>query len=462
MIAASRLRRVAILAGIAGLIASRMNPQMKRNGSGADESTGDSELWMFNQYAKSHDMAGGTRHFEFSTILRAQGWTTTIFATPYSLKTAAFERPVSKLKPSIERNEQDVRFVWLYTTPYASNGASRYLNMLSFMANAGWAGVRRSKPSLIIGSSPHLLSALAAWGVSRRHRVPFVLEIRDLWPDTIIQLGVRNPAIIRPLQLIERFLYERADAIIALTDGIRTGIIKKSVPAEKVHMIPNGTQKPAPLDAELRAADRRRYSWDDKTIAIWMGAHNPANGLEFVVEAARQLRDRENLRIVFVGDGSDKPKLIAQAAELPNVQFLDQVPKNDVSRMLRAADIGMLHSRAFEAFTGARPNKLFDYMSAGLPIVCAVPGEASALVQEAGCGIDAEWENAASIAGGIAFLADDEPFRRRLGAQGFQHVIQKHSREASAIALNQLLREVERNHQITARQPHFSMAGQES
>jgi glycosyltransferase involved in cell wall biosynthesis len=162
-----------------------------------------------------------------------------------------------------------------------------------------------------------------------------------------------------------------------------------------------------------------------------------------------------------VGDGTDKPKLIAQAKGMRNVQFLEQVPNDAVSPMLRAADIGILHSRAFDAFTGARPNKLFDYMSAGLPIVCAVPGEAFALVQAAESGIEAEWENPSSIAKSITVLADEANLRRRLGSNGHAHVIEKHSREASSVALNRVLRQVERK-QFDSKAVHLSTAVQES
>lgn len=396
-------------------------------------------VWMFNHYATPPDMAGGTRHYELATLLKEYDWNPVIFATAFNHRTGEFDRPSSWSRPLTKKAESGVNFVWLYSTPYADNGAHRYLNMVSFAGTSLIAGIRGSKPAVVIGSSPHLLAAFSAWIVSQWHRVPFVLEIRDLWPDSLVQLGLSNAAIINSLSMIERFLYRRASAIIALTHGIADGIIEKGVSPEKVVLIPNAAKRPRPLDPENRAAERHRRGWQDRTVAIWIGAHGPANGLEHVVDAARLLAHRDDILFAFVGDGPDKSDLTARAVGLHNIEFHDPVPKESVSQILRAADIGILHSRAFHAFTGARPNKLFDYMAAGLPIVCAIPGEALNVVEEAGAGIGAEWENAQSISDGICQLASSPDFRARIGTSGFTHVSHGHSREDTAITLHELL-----------------------
>ena len=175
---------------------------------------------------------------------------------------------------------------------------------------------------------------------------------------------------------------------------------------------------------------------------VWAGAHNPMNGLDVVVEAAKHLVDRPDLLIVFIGDGSLKRQLIMQARGLPNVQFYDPVPKTEIGPWLRAADIGLVHSRRFELFSGARPNKLFEYMAAGLPIVSTVPGEAWRLIQEADAGVHAEWENPVSLAAAVATLADAPTERRAMGQRAFAYVSRMHSRERTAAHLAALLRSV--------------------
>lgn len=384
-------------------------------------------------------MPGLTRHHELASLLKEHGWRTEIYSTPFNHKTSRLDRAVSAQRMVLEQDEQGVPFIWVYSLPYASNGLRRYLNMVSYSAVAVWAGLVRPKPSIIVGSSSHLLAGLSAWLVARRHKLPFVLEVRDLWPDSLVQLGLTNPFVIKPLAVLETFLYRRSVAVIALTEGIRDGVIAKGVPANKVVLIPNATTRPAPLDVRQRTEERRRRHWEGKTVAVWVGAHGPANGLEHVVDAARLLTHRTDIVIAFVGDGPDKGDLMRRSAGLENVEFHDPIPKEQVSDTLRAADIGILHSRAFQAFTGARPNKLFDYMAAGLPIVCALPGEALGLVNEAGAGICAEWENARSIAGAIVKLADCQELRDSLGGSGFRYVAHRHSRENTAVDLNDLL-----------------------
>jgi glycosyltransferase involved in cell wall biosynthesis len=158
-----------------------------------------------------------------------------------------------------------------------------------------------------------------------------------------------------------------------------------------------------------------------------------------VIEAARLLVDEPSLHIAFIGDGSLKQDLIEQARGLPNVTFYDPVPKTEIGDFLRAADIGLLHSRRFDAFTGARPNKLFEYMSAGLPIVSTVPGEAWRLVSEAEAGVAAEWEDPAALAAALRSLVHDPERRQAMGRSGHAYVRRAHDRESHVARLATVL-----------------------
>jgi glycosyltransferase involved in cell wall biosynthesis len=258
----------------------------------------------------------------------------------------------------------------------------------------------------------------------------------------LVQLGLTSRLVIEPLAMLERFLYARADRVIALTDGIADRIRAKGVPPEKITVIPNAMLRPTPLDTEARNDLRCRLGWDGKVVVVWAGSHNPMNGLDVVVDAARLLQDRADILVVFIGDGSLKNDLVVQASDLRNVEFHDPIPKTEIGAWLRAADIGLLHSRRFEVFTGARPNKLFDYMAAGLAIVSTVPGEAWRLVDEAGAGLAAEWEDPGALADAIRSLADRPELRRAMGAKAFAAVIETHSREATAARLATVLESV--------------------
>lgn len=397
-----------------------------------DKSDSSLSLWMVNQYAATREMSSGTRHVELARLLARNGWRVKIFASQNN-----------RAKSDSFRSDPDLGlFRWVYTFPFKSNGLARYVNALSFLASSLLAMVIRPKPDVIIGSSPHLLAAFGALFIAKIKRIPFVLEIRDMWPDSLIQLGLTNSLIIKPLEYIERLLYRESDAIIALTEGIRSRIVDKGVDEQKIELIPNASMKPPPLDSELRALKRDEFGWSDKIVVLWVGAHNLANGLEYVIDAAKLLHDRTDILFVFIGRGTEKARLMERAAGTRNIEFWNPVPKSEVAEIMRSGDIGILNSKAFDAFDGARPNKLFEYMANGLAIVNAIPGEASRLVQEGGAGIDVIWENPTSIAEGIRELADNEQRRNAMASSGHSYVATHHSREHTAEVLNRLLNNI--------------------
>lgn len=397
-------------------------------------------LWIFNHYTYTPDMPESIRHWELATLLDRRGWATRIFASAFNHRRRSFDREVSLRHFARDADEQGVAFTWLYTTPYGTNDWRRYRNMVSFFFTSLLAGLRRRPgPSVVIGTSPHLLTGLAAWLVARRHRAPFVLEIQDLWPDTLIAMGLTNPLVIRPLALLERFLYRRADAVIALSDGIRQGVARRGIDARKVVLLPNATTETRGALTGDRAAIRDRFGWGDAVVAIYAGSHGPANGLENVVDAALLQGGAAGVVFVFLGDGSEKAKLIARAGGARHIVFLDPVPKADVHTILTGADIGLINLRWNKTFEGARPNKIFDYLAAGLPIVTSVPGEIWRIVDEASAGRMAEPDNPASLAAVVESLARDEELRRRLADNARAYVETLPTRAETAEQLDALL-----------------------
>lgn len=396
-------------------------------------------LWMVNHYAIAPDMPGGSRHYELARLLGEQGWSTTIFATPFNYSTARFVRNVSPVQPFLTEVEDGVSYRWLYSVPYSGNNWRRYLNMVSFTASFLLAAARGAKPDTVLGSSPHLLAALGAWMISKRYKVPFVFEVRDLWPDTLVQMGLTNPLIIKPLSVIERFLYRQADLILVLTSGIARGIEEKGVSREKIVFLPNAPFRPSPIDMKERERVRRRLGWSDKVVAIYAGVHGPANALDRVVEAARRLDGKWNVQIVFLGDGPTKESLKELARGSRNVTFLDPVPKAEVASLLRAADIGLLSLLQTQVFEGARPNKLFDYLSSGLPVVSTVEGEVMNVLHEAGAGVYAPPEE---LDQAVRRLASDPSQRVQMGISAHEYANSSLSREGTAALLAQHLNQV--------------------
>jgi glycosyltransferase involved in cell wall biosynthesis len=384
-------------------------------------------------------MAGGTRHHELATLLEKRGWRTTIMATPFNHQEAAFERDVSAVHPVRAKSEQGVDFLWLYSVPYKGNTWRRYANMLSFFGCSLFAGWRVDRPDVVIGSSPHLFAALAGWVIARRHRVPFVLEIRDLWPDTLIDMGLSNPLIIKPLAFLERFLYRRAERIVVLAESIGEAIVRKGVDAAKIEFIPNATQRATAEGLPDRDRTRSELGWSDKLVFIYAGAHGAANALHHIVEAARTFGDDDRVLIAFLGDGPEKDALIRQADGLKNVVFLDSVPKHEVYGLLQAADVGITSLMKSDVFEGIIPNKLFDYLAVGLPIVNIIPGETWRIVEKARAGVLAEPDNPASIAAAIQHLAHDETIRNTLAQGARAYAASMRTREDTADHMSDLL-----------------------
>ncbi len=382
---------------------------------------------MMAPYALPPSIPGGTRHYEMSLILAEHGWRSRVIATPFNHKTHQMDRPVSWRTRHLLQHEDGVEFMWVYTTPYEGNDLRRYINMASFLLTSQFRAPRPERPDVVLGSSPHLLAALSGFITAKRYGVPFIFEVRDLWPESLVQLGLTNPVIIRPLQMLEEFLYARADAIVALTEGIAANIQGRIKDPGKVHVLPNAVRKPTAITAERRAEVRHRLGWGDgETIAIYAGAHGDANDLGQVVAAARTLDGTEGVRFVLVGDGPTKAGLIADAAGLSNLYFLDAVPKSEIVEILQSADIGMLTLKPLPLFEGARPNKLFDYMGAALPTISTVKGEAEKVLTDSGAGIGVAPDG---LADAVLRLSRDKDGLARMSAAGFSHASNVQTRE---------------------------------
>jgi glycosyltransferase involved in cell wall biosynthesis len=306
-------------------------------------------------------------------------------------------------KNSLEKIK-GLKLNWLWSFPHKQNDSKRIINMGSFAAVFFLAGLFKKRPDVLIASSPHLFTAFAGWMLSKIKGCSFVFEVRDLWPDSLIKMGgLNNKYIIRVLTWMEKFLYEKADQIIVLTEHQRKFIHEKGIELAKIELIPNGIVLDSwQPDPSKRAEYKRKMGVpEDQFVAIYTGAHGPANALEYVVKAGHYLP--EGVSIVLIGDGPEKEKLkqIKQEEGLENVHLLDPVPKSEIFDYTQAADCGIISLADNEVFRGARPNKLFDYTFIGLPIISTVDGEVREIVEGNEVGIFAGAENPQGLAGAI-------------------------------------------------------------
>jgi len=393
-------------------------------------------LWI-NHFAIAPTDGGGTRHFDLAQALRPHGWHVTIAASDFHLHSRGYTRRLTPhARSAIAERVDDVDFLWLWAAPYTTNDWRRARNWLSFSRSlARLSPDVAPRPDVIIGSSPHLFAALAALRMARRLRVPFVLEVRDLWPDSIVAAGGRRGPAFHALGTLAKYLYARADRVIILARGTGDHLASLGVSPTRMVYVPNGADPmPAPAIAPRPAAP---------FTLIYAGAHGPANGLDTVLDAAALLRDHP-IHILLVGDGPSKPALAMRAAReaLPNVELRDPVPKTAMPALLASADAGLMVLRDARLFSfGVSPNKLFDYLAAGLPVVCNVPGDVATMLREARAGEQTTDASPRALANAILRLAQRSPQDlRAMGDSARAWVGREHGRPVLAQRIDAALR----------------------
>lgn len=384
------------------------------------------------QYFVSADQPGGVRHWQHARALARAGHEVSVVTSYVQHK----ERTVPERYRGrrIVREREDGLDVWrTYSTPgYGRDLRSRLASYGTFALWSAVAGARAPRPDVVVASSPSLPSAAAAAVVARARGARLVLEVRDLWPDSVVAMGlVRDPRVIAAARRVEAFCYRRAERIVALTEGIRDGILARGVSPAKVVLITNGVDLEIASGAEPAAAPVP----DDAFVAMYVGAHGTYSSLETLLDAAEALRDRPDVRIVLVGGGDRKAALAADARRrgLDNVAFIDPVPKREVPSWLARADACILPYQDRALFAGALPNKAFDYLAAARPIVAAAPrGELTRLVEAVRCGVAVPPEDGAALAGAILRLAGDREEARAMGERGRAHALAHYDRAALA------------------------------
>lgn len=376
---------------------------------------------VLNHFAAPRGEAGGTRHVELFS--RLEGWEHLIIA--------------SNLNPQTGRKVGDSEgFVTVPVVGYSSNGISRIINWVSYAGAATLRGMRAGRVDAVYGSSPHLLAALAAWILSVLKRAVFILEVRDLWPKVLVDMNhlSESSPIYRVLTVLENFLYARARTIVVMAEGSRTELVSRGVRADKIVYIPNGADPEDFVPSAPRSELRAKYGFNRLT-AVYAGAHGPANGLDLLLDGAAGAPEVD---VVLIGGGVLKESLRDEARRraLTNVRFLDPIPKDEIPDLLAAADIGVHVLADVELFrTAVSPNKVFDYMAAGLPVVTNSPGLVSDLVLNAGAGYSTE---PTKLIEGLTAISND-PARTAMGRAGREWIRLHQSRAQMAQRLATVL-----------------------
>ncbi len=334
---------------------------------------------------------------------------------------------------------------WIYTT--SSKGfLPRLCNYFSFVLSSVIFGARSiGEQDVVIVESPPLFLGLAGLVISRLKRARMVFNVSDLWPESAVALGViRNCALIRFAAALEHFIYRRSDLVMGQTRGIITSITAR-LPLAPVYLLTNGVAlerfRPAGDQARRELVLRLEPSLKGRFVVGFAGLHGLAQGLETVLEAAGLLSERNDIAFVLVGDGVEKPRLKALAAELHlgNVFFWDSQPKERMPEILSGFHAALIPLKRLDLFKGALPSKMFEAMAAALPMIVMVDGEARALMETAQAGVYVPPENPEALAEAIGELAGDRASARQLGENGRAFVFRHFDRAVIAKRFEQAL-----------------------
>ncbi len=380
---------------------------------------------------------GGTRHHELARYLIESGHRVTVIASPVSYLTGAQQTA---------EGDADGPMTILRAYTYSALHRSfvhRVFSFLSFMFSSFIMGLRVPGVDLIWGTSPPIFQGFTAWLLARLKRIPFLFEVRDLWPAFAIAVGVlTNPVLIAASRWLERFLYQRADTLIINSPGFREHVGSRG--ANKIVLLPNGADISMFDPADDGLDFRRLHGLEGKFVALYAGAHGMSNDLDILLDTADLLRDLPEIMIVLLGDGKEKPGLHSRAAnmQLENIIFVEPIPKTAMPAALAAANACIAILKPIEMYKTVYPNKVFDYMAAARPVVLAIDGVIREVVESASGGIIVPPGNAQSLADAIRSLALNPHMGRSLGQNGRRYVEQHFDRRTVAAQMTSLIEDI--------------------
>lgn len=370
---------------------------------------------------------GGTRHHEMARYLASHGHRVTVIAGQVNYLTG--ERTANGWVHK-ETDNSGVEINRCYT--YAAWHRSffhRVLSFFSFTISSFFVGVRVRDVDLVWGTSPPIFQGLTAWALARLKRKPFLFEVRDLWPYFAVAVGVlRNRLLIQLARLLERFLYHTADQVVVNSPGFKAHVRDRG--ARKVALVPNGVDVSMFSPKDKGAEFREAHGLEGKFVVMYTGAHGMSNDLGVVIEAADRFRDQKDLAFVLIGDGKEKHALMRRTAELKltNVYFLPPMSKSKIAKALAAADACIAILKPLAAYKTTYPNKVFDYMAAGRPILLAIDGVIRSVVEEAGAGIFVRPGYPQTLAGAVKMLKSEPDLCARMGIAGRKCAMERFDR----------------------------------
>lgn len=346
-----------------------------------------------------------------------------------------------------------INVVRTWLLPFPNRRAyERMLNYSSFCLSAALAGMFVSRPDVLIATSPQLLVGLSGCWLAWLKRVPFIFEVRDLWPESLaaVGMGAQNSLLHQALAKVAGFLYGRAQHIVVVTPAFKDHLVQHwHVAPEKISVVENGveTQLFSPGNADDL---RSQLNLDGKFVVSYVGTMGMAHGLETLIKAASQLQNTEpGIVFLMVGEGADKERILGMAKErkLTNIQFVSQQPREIVPQYIAASDACVVLLKKSELFKTVIPTKMLEFMACARPVILGVDGQARQILERAEAGLFVEPENATALIGAIRYLATNPALREAAGRRGRHYIVENYSRQRSAAiyidVLHSVLREPE-------------------
>ncbi len=336
-------------------------------------------------------------------------------------------------------NYHGVNVVRTWLLPFPNRKAyERMLNYSSFCISSATTGIFLDKPDLVIATSPQLLVGLSGWWLARYNGVPFVFEVRDLWPESLVAVGMgshRSP-LHRSLAKIAGFLYRNCDRLVVVTPAFKEYLIERwRIPEDKIFVVQNGVETSLFSRLTPNLSIRRELGAEEKFVVSYIGTMGTAHGLETLLEAAARLRESApDVLFLFVGEGAEKARIVslARSRGLSNVRFVNQQPREKVPAYITASDACVVLLKRTELFKTVLPTKMLEFMSCARPVILGVDGHARKIMEQANAGIFITPEDAAALAEAVTRLAANPALRESLGRNGRQHILHYFSRQDTA------------------------------
>ena len=336
-------------------------------------------------------------------------------------------------------NGVNVFRTWLWPLPNRK-AHERMRNYASFCVSAALRGMTIPRPDVVIASSPQLLVGLSGWWIAFSRQLPFVFEVRDLWPESLTAVGVgqENSLLHHTLAAVAKFLYEHSHRIVVVTPAFKDHLIQRwHVPTEKIAVVENGVEADlfAPCPNAANDKLRQDLALQGRFLVCYIGTMGMAHGLETLLDAATQLQlQNSKTHFLLVGEGAEKERIksLAKSRGLANVTFLDQQPREKIPAFISASDACLVLLKKTDVFKTVIPTKMLEFMSCARPVILGVDGQARQIVEDAEAGLVIEPENSAALVAAVNRLSADRALGASLGQKGRQYILQHFSRGRTA------------------------------